>query len=90
MDRARLLLVAVVATLVAAACGDETFDPMDPRLEGARLEIFHSDRYLPEVVPAILEQHGLQVEEGLVTGDREEGLWLCTPRPATPSKIGGA
>ena len=42
MDRARLLLVAVVATLVAAACGDETFDPMDPRLEGARLEIVGS------------------------------------------------
>lgn len=42
MDRVRLLLVAVVATLVAAACGDETFDPMDPRLEGARLEIVGS------------------------------------------------
>jgi len=42
MDRARLLFVAVIATLVAAACGNETFDPMDPRLDGARLEILGS------------------------------------------------
>lgn len=55
----------------------DVFHERVPLHEGARLEVFHSDRYLPEVMPSILEQHGLQTEEAFVTEDREEGLYVC-------------
>jgi hypothetical protein len=41
MTRARLFLTVAVAALLAAACGGG-FDPDDPRLDGARLEIVGS------------------------------------------------
>lgn len=45
--------------------------------QGQRLEVFHSDRYVPEVLPGLLLQHGLHVEDSWVTEDREEGIYLC-------------
>jgi uncharacterized SAM-dependent methyltransferase len=48
--------------------------------QGQKLEVFHSDRYVPEVVPGLLEVQDLQVLSTWVTEDRQEGIYLC----ATP------
>lgn len=50
---------------------------------GRRLEVFHSDRYLPEAMPALFAQHGLTLEGAWVAEDREEGTYLLrvTDRP---------
>ena len=36
---------------------------------------------LPEAMPAIFEQHGLEVARSWIAANREEGVYLLTPEP---------
>lgn len=45
---------------------------------GQRLEVFHSDRYLPEALPELFAAHGLAVEGEWLASNREEGVYRLT------------
>lgn len=47
---------------------------------GARLEVFHSDRYLPEALPELFTRHGLTATHRWVGEAREEGVYRLVAR----------
>ncbi len=55
-----------------------------PLAQGQKLEVFHSDRYLPEVLPDLLSAQDLQILDTWVTDDRQEGIYLCTTQGSKP------
>lgn len=68
----RIEAVAEVRREAAVRVFDETF----PLAEGAELEVFHSDRFLPEHVPELFAEAGLDLEASWISEDREEGVYL--------------
>ena len=69
--------------VIERACAVKVFAESVPLEAGARLEVFHSDRYVPEVLPGLLSQHGLQSTHQWVTKDRQEGIYLCRLSPGS-------
>lgn len=67
--------------VIERACAVKVFAESVPLHAGARLEVFHSDRYVPEVLPNLLAQHGLHCTQHWVTTDRQEGIYLCRLSP---------
>jgi uncharacterized SAM-dependent methyltransferase len=68
--------VEATATLTRAAA----LGPAEAQVHlpaGARLAVFHSDRYLPEAMPGVFAQHGLTLKGAWVAEDREEGTYLA-------------
>ena len=47
---------------------------------GDALQLFVSHRYTPESASVIFAEQGLHIERTFLSGNREEGVFLCLPQ----------